>query len=284
MRRIGGLLLLAFMAIVATRPTDLVSGAAFSAETSTGVAAAYGGPTVLMTSDWWLDASALDTLYSDTACATPASSAAGSTVNCWADRRVPNQAVVTSVLGPASVGSPIGERRPLRFTNTSRLAGPDIFAGSVNEISIFLVTRVNDWASNFIVSLNGTSTSASSRFSLHFLWPYNKYVYFDAGGCCTTNRSHSQGAAMELGETVLFAGWKDIPGVGKNGFRINGGTERTSPGGTVASTTGGLSVGNNFSLVDHDIAELIIFEKVLTATERADVEQYLATKWDLTLS
>ena len=82
-----------------------------------------------------------------------------------------------------------------------------------------------------------------------------------------------------MGATTLATFWKD-QAIARNGFQLNGGTHSATSGGwTSAPTTEGLRIGRNAT--DHDLAELLVFDRRLDATEQAQVEGYLAHRWGL---
>lgn len=68
------------------------------------------------------------------------------------------------------------------------------------------------------------------------------------------------------------------------GLWRNGGSQISATGGTARTNTTGIYVGDDSSSGDQlqgNIAELIVYDRNLTADERRDIENYLATKWGL---
>lgn len=264
------------LALVAVLPGVGASNAGYNGTTSNeqNSFTVYGDP-VLLESVWWLDSSADATLFSDAGCTVPATNP-GDPVECWVDRIDGSvRAIAASASASAAVSNTtIGGQRTLEFGAATDLRGPDRLGGVTSDMTFFVVTQAYSYTSNYVVSLNGTNTGSTDRFTIHM--PYtNSNAYFDAGGCCTTNRSITNG--LPLNTPLLFAGWKDSA-AGYSYHMINDFGIRQSAGNTPAPTTGGLRLGYN---AHHAFAELIVFDRTLTTAERDTVLQYLRTKWSL---
>ncbi len=270
----------AICAVLVTVPLFEFSTATFTGTAGTDLSVSSSSAFVLKEADWWLDSSDSSTLYSNSACTNQASTTAGSTVRCWADRQTPGRAITTTGDGPQIASTTIGAHTPLNFGPTSALSGPDLYSGSVSDITIFLVLRENARTNNGLFSLNG-ATFGSGRFTIVPPWG-NGNFYFDAGNV-TSNRAHSSANPLSVGSTALIVAWKDSTGW-TNGFRLNGGPNYSSTGFSAAQSGGGLHIGlNSYSVISHDVAEVIIFGEFRTVAEMAAVESYLAAKWGVTL-
>lgn len=265
-------LLAAVVAIVLPGVVD--SNASLTSETGTDVAFTMTTAIPIMeTAEWWLDSSFSGTVFQDEACSSPAT-VPGHPVRCWRNRNNPAD-VVTSIgtTGPAAVPSTLlNGRRPINFTAPSLLQGPDLFGGSLTDMTVFIVLVANASTNNYVFNLNGLSST--NRFSAHLPWSTGA-TYFDSGGCCTINRSI--GSAPALGTPMMFVGWKDSA-VGNSGHKINGGAEHLSPGNDPGITTGGLALGKSSA---HNIGEVIVFGRRLSPTEQAAVTDYLSRKWNV---
>lgn len=265
---------IAVLAIVATLPGIRISNAGYLATTSNETNSFSLGVDALLTEAvWWLDATDSSTLFTDAGCTTPATGT-GAPVQCWRDQ-LNSAKAVTAASGTASgtlSASTIGGQQALYFGASTDLQGPDLLGGSIENMTFFLVTKASSYKSNYLVNFNGTDISSTGRFAVHL--PYtNSNAYFDAGGCCTTNRSVTTG--LPLNTTLLFAGWKDSVS-GHSYHVINNYAIAQSAGATPATTTGGLRLGTN---ADHLFGELIVFDRTLSTGERNFVLQYLKEKW-----
>lgn len=270
---LGGI---AVLAVVAALPGIRPSNAGYLATTSNETSSfSLGVDGLLAESLWWLDATDSSTIFTDAGCSTPAT-AAGQPVNCWRDRHNGANAVIaTSGTASATVSaSMIGGQPTLKFAANTALAGPDLLGGSVNDMTFFLVTTALSYNNNYLISFNGTDITNAGRFTVHM--PYSTTnAYFDAGGCCSTNRSVTNG--IPLNTPLLFAGWKDSAS-GHSYHVINNYGIKQSAGATAAPTGKGLLVGQH---ADHLFGELIVFDRTLSTGERNFVLQYLKTKWGI---
>lgn len=268
----------AVLVVLALLPVTHGTNANFT-DATTGAASFSAGvqwpPAVMETASWWLDATDPSTLFADSSCATPAGVVGGAAVACWADKQVSGQAVVGSAQVAAT---PVGGHSAVRFVTTSQLLGPDLFGGSLANTTVFMVSRENSPSNNFLVSLNGTDHTNASRVTINAPYNTTRLWYFDAGSCCTIDRAKSVTGETAIGDVAVFVGWKDSV-AGSNGLRLNGGVSHLSPGHTVATSSGGLALGDPGRVASHDIAELIVFGYRLSAADEANVEQYLLAKW-----
>lgn len=239
------------------------ASAGFTANTSFGV----GTPL------WHFDAAQTTTLFSDAACTVPATS--GSAVKCWVDASDPTRKITNSVSTSTVNPTTINGHRPVKFISGSRLFGADRFGGSTNNMQFFVVLRENAGSNNMLISFNGTDSGAA-RFGLFPRWSVTNTWYWDAGG---TGTNRAVGPAAYGGPTArLVTGYKD-PVAAKNGLKIDASTTYLSSGNVAAVTTGGLSIGDNMAVVNHDIAELIVYNQRLSATDQATVLASLKAKW-----
>lgn len=251
--------------------------------------ASYGAPTsnqsnsfeiqtlanMLAGANWWLDSTDDSTLFSDTGCTTP-TSGSGTEVKCWKDRN--DGAYNVSSYSATSFGtisaSTIGGNQVLNIGTATDLRGPDRLGGQLSDVTVFVVAESLAPTNNFLVNLNGNRTAQAERFSVHL--PYsNGNTYFDAGPCCTTNRSVTSGVAQNT--PLLFVGWKDSV-AGHSYHQVSGHPIAESTGSTVATTSNGLRIGY---LANHLFGELIVFDRNLTPFEREAVAAYLRAKWGI---
>ncbi|MEM7256044.1 MAG: PilC/PilY family type IV pilus protein [Pseudomonadota bacterium] len=168
----------------------------------------------------------------------------------------------------------IANRTSVRFTN-DLMSGPDIFNGQMKEATVFLIQQENVRSSNFFVSFNGSDTSRSNRASFHTPWSNGSW-YWDPG-TWRTNRAYVGGKPAEVGEVVQLTAYKSVK-ENRNGISLNNGTfHATSANATVAATSKGVLIGSRAR--DHELAEMLVYDRKLTEEEIQSVQSYLDQKW-----
>ncbi len=230
----------------------------------------------------WLDGADTATVFGDAPCTNPLT-VTGTSVMCWRDKSPRAISVTSTTLGPptsqtASINGLSTVRFQARNATDPLMSGPDVLGGSRTDMQFFLVRRENVPSDNVLVSFNGTPGSAN-RLQVNARSATSGRWTWDAGTCCTTDRSES--TVVAAGAVTVFNGWKDST-AGRSGFRLNGAAAYSSPGNSTAGTAGGLLLGT--STTDHDIAELIVFERRLTPAEERQVEEYLSLKWGVVIA
>ena len=224
----------------------------------------------------WLDGSDAATQFTDAACTTPVG-ADGDAVRCWQDRSTSEVSLVAGSANPATHETGrINGRSTVRLAQVggveASLVGPDVLGGSAADLQVFLVSRENVRGGINLLSLDGTTFTASRRLSLHA--PYgNGSWYWDAA---TQTADRAIAGPTAVGATTLASLWKDSA-AGSNGLRLNGVLTGVSAGSTPAVTTGGVRLG--YLTPDHDIAEVLVYDRRLAPAEEAALEAYLAAKW-----
>lgn len=267
--------------LIVANALPATSGASFSRDASGAAsfeAAADFGPIPVSGLMWWLDSSEGSTMFTDAACSTAAS--IGDEVKCWQDVRPGGAAVTTASSGPVWNPTALNGLHPLRFTQYQLLAGPDLLGGSASDLYVAAVLRENASSNiDFIISLNGSVTDVNTRTSLLSAANLDRAWNFDAGSAW--ERATVPAGATSVGDVTLLSMWKDSD-ADENGIRLDRGTTYLSSTSNPATTSGGLTLGTLDwgSLVENkDIAELLIYDRMPTPTEQAQVQDYLQTKW-----
>ncbi|OED37135.1 hypothetical protein AB833_24595 [Chromatiales bacterium (ex Bugula neritina AB1)] len=161
----------------------------------------------------------------------------------------------------------------VRFTRDI-MSGPDIFDGSMSEATIFLIQQENVRSSNFFLSFNGSNFNSSGRVSFHTPWSNGNW-YWDAGGAGGERSRLSNVAAV--GDVTQLTAYKTVAG-NENGISVNSGAfNAIGSGATAADTKGGVYLGTN--AVDHELAELIVYDRKLSGEEIKTVQEHLDRKW-----
>lgn len=229
---------------------------------------------IIATSLWHLDASDVSSMYQDKDCKVPVTDV-GQPVGCWTDQRVEGlEATNTWANAPTlSVEPTMNGLNAVHFevknNVTAYLYGPDVFGGSTEAMTLFLVTKEHARTQNFIINLNGHSDT--DRVSVHGPWTDGK-IYTDLGAI-VGGRAIS--TAPPTGTPMLLTAWKD-PLRGRTGHHIHHLAPAYSTGNPTAKTTGGLEMGRS---ANHDVAEFIAFNRLLSEGEEEIVEAHLMDKW-----
>ena len=220
----------------------------------------------------WLDAADLGTIFDAEGDSAASQDLFSGLVATWADKSGHGHDVV----GTSATLDSIDDNTTVRFTDDI-MTGPDVFGGSASEMHVFSVVQENARDSNVLISFNGADISQSGRFFLHA--PYtNGTWYFDPGDH-TTQRSSIGGSPTDIGDVTLVNAYKSVSD-NQNGIELNGGAYIGTDSGAVAATTaGGLRLGRTSP--DHELAELIVFDRRLDQDEVDAVEAYLAGKWQI---
>ena len=236
-------------------------------------------PTVLSNCVLWLDGADVSTMFQDTAGALPVRST-GSTVALWRDKSVSaNHASNTSAQPNVTFAAQNG-LNVVNFTGAQYLTlSTSTLPTGTTECTFFFLTRTtNSGVQVFFTygadpnasgrnpqffygngSLNidlygGGSTSDSTNF-------LNSYVLTTCTFTRTTNTAWDNGSPFTGGSTAITlntgTGWASI-GVG-----------RIPPGNVLA-----------YYLIGQ-MGEMVVFNRVLSPSERQQMEGYLAWKWGL---
>ena len=155
---------------------------------------------------------------------------------------------------------------------------------SLAGVTIFMVAKMNTET----VSVNNNnprlySTNVSNGIALYYNSTSNRFTVAAATGVGESAQTND--AAFHL-HTLAYDGTQS-GNAARLKYRYDGTADTLSFTGTVGATTSGsintLYIGNNNSnnFFTGDIAEFLIFTRVLTLGELIGVESYLKTKWGL---
>ncbi len=217
----------------------------------------------------WLDAADRSTLLDADGNSAARSWQFSGTVATWLDKSIKGN----HLSGASTTLGNINSQATVRFTNDT-MTGPDPFGGVMDEATIFFVQKENTSSRNFFLNFNGDNTG-DGRVSFHTPWS-NRNWYWDAGSWRTGNRS-SIARPTGLGEVTQVTAYKTVSG-NENGISLNNGEfSFVDAGATAATTSGGMHFGRGAT--DHELAEMIIYDRKLSSTEIKTIEEYLDKKW-----
>jgi len=236
------------------------------------VSAAINDPTDIPNLIHWIDAKDINgdgTVPAD-----------GSTVNNWVDKSASG-----IDLGPGTQAEPIYDANGWPANNSpavrfgsgnapSNLAGGDPFGGTQSESTIFLVHREAVRRNALTVQFNG-STSGQNPYFL--TWSNGRFYHR------IQNTWVQDLHGVAAGDPIIVTSYHSQTGNPTRYININGNQIATSTAVNSNSTAGGLHLGWGWSAsayyFDGWISEMIIYDRALTPTEIADVEDYLDQKW-----
>lgn len=221
----------------------------------------------------------------------------GDPINTWVDKSPSGQNATSPSVAPFTTAPPVYDEDAFdiglnqcggapRFGNGSRKAlyAPDVFGGTVSELTVFMVTREINRRSHTIWSINGQnmntpSNQAISRISMHLPWG-NGRSYFDFNGCCNSNTTRVFGLTpVPIGGVSINTAYQSAINSNQS-LRINGNLIDDNNVGSTGITAGGFIVGSVRNLwFDGHIAEVVMYDRALNNTEILEVEEYLTNKW-----
>ena len=242
----------------------------------------------------WFDADDLTTITTESG---------GRNVRYWADKS--NSNLVLTGGGLTLSKEPLSVLAGMNGGNTMRFDGGDYISGTFNtsytEFTIFLVMRgdITTTSYQYPFSINNGTNTNNFHFDVNdpdgsgfakTLW-----VYWNSGGTpysVLPLTSPNTTSDFLQGSPTLLTFSHTNAGGGSNIIYVNG-RQRTdqSNAGTQTITIG----GSGFNLYmgaygttpsgpyTGDICELIIYSRQLSATERYQVQNYLANKWRIPL-
>lgn len=212
----------------------------------------------------------------------------GKSVTTWNDIS-PNKNNAVASVGPTYTSNVLNGLPVLRFgglvTHCMAFNGADLVN---SNYAIFIVEQRRAAGQQQFFGGSDIATDSSLNLgynadtSLTLSQVNNNYTSVIAGYLSPTPRIHS---------------YQFNSATGKN-YYLNGTALALTSGGTNFVATNGLSIFNNVAFANAaigcytgsnnyfngDIAEVIIFNKILNDTQRKDVEQYLGKKWGITVS
>ncbi|MEM6993929.1 MAG: hypothetical protein AAF721_25680 [Myxococcota bacterium] len=214
----------------------------------------------------WLDAQASSTLFQDVACEDPVV-ADGDPVRCWSGpfgTATAEEGVASYEDGPPGV----------RFEDDVFVA-PDVFAGSVDDVFILLVTREDAGANSFDFNLNHPSTGTPGRYSAHVPWNGSRRVIFDAGDTMA-GRIRTGPGLVQVGGSHIFGFVNSTPADVREIF-IDG-SSRVQEVGATNPPAGDLGLGIGSAST---FREVRIYRPAPDDAVREEIEGRVACRWDM---
>ena len=213
----------------------------------------------------WLDSSEMSSLFQDTGCSTPVD-ADDQPVACWANRG----SGANAVAAVDALRYPGADQGLVARDDHMVVAG--LFAGTLTDVSVWLVQREDAESYSFDFNLNHPVTGGA-RYSAHVPWAGSAHrIFWDAG----SSRLQTANDVVNAGETHIF-GLVNSMSLGQQSIHVDG---------TVLQS-GAVSLAANASDFCFGLDALSTIYEVLVIAPtpaRDDIEHlegYLACKWDL---
>lgn len=237
-------------------------------------------PTVIAGLQLWLDASDLSTITES-----------GGAVDQWNDKSVNgNNATQTGTARPTTNSRTINGLNVLDFDGVDDLMILDSqpIVGTEARTIIIVALADDDGSDNYIISLsdnlvaNGMAYRITAEIAVRIdganrLFPAEAIEDgVNAAIITATNEANSN---IELNASNFQ--------IYKNSILLTGGSS-ASPGTLVSTSVGTAAIGDDalgtVNRLDGVIGEIIIYNRVISAFERQQVEEYLANKWSIPLA
>jgi flagellin-like hook-associated protein FlgL len=214
----------------------------------------------------------------------------GNVMNVWKEKTGNGNDIIRQNGNPL-LNNQINGLNTVTFSNNRRGQALDSLGGRTEEMQVFYVSRENSTRTTYL-SLNGFNTNNSAVVDddnlVRAILPNNdRRILFDAGNTTQNYRSElrdyydglTNRDVVQVGDVTLANLHVSVK-EGHTGISINGGEYTdVSDSATAIYTKGGLRLGWGQSGNNHDVAEIIMFNRKLNSEETARIEQYLHNKW-----
>jgi hypothetical protein len=209
-------------------------------------------------------------MWMDAADDTTFSYSSGTTVSQWRDKSGFNYHMVPVSAGPTR-NSSLASRKVLTFTTSQQ-----IWNSSINLVTsaytIFCVTRLTGTTNARVLSTQYVPSTGGNWLLGHWSGYVNQYY---AEGWV----SGPYGTAANTAWNVFMGDWSgsstDLANLYTNGTAITTNSNGANSGPI------GLGVNINSEVSTCESAEIVVFNRVLSATERRLVDTYLGQKWGI---
>jgi hypothetical protein len=209
-------------------------------------------------------------MWMDAADDTTFSYSSGTTVSQWRDKSGFNYHMVPVSAGPTR-NSSLASRKVLTFTTSQQ-----IWNSSINLVTsaytIFCVTRLTGTTNARVLSTQYVPSTGGNWLLGHWSGYVNQYY---AEGWV----SGPYGTAANTAWNVFMGDWSgsstDLANLYTNGTAITTNSNGANSGPI------GLGVNINSETSTCEAAEIVVFDRVLSVTERKQVNTYLGQKWGI---
>jgi hypothetical protein len=247
-------------------------------------------PTDISGCSLWLDANDPKTLFTDTAASTNIS-ADGQTIAYWADKVAGQDVIQATVAARPTYRTNMQNGRPMIYFD-----GGDDLLSQINRpyvapCTLFVVCRIDSHSGD----ISGIMTHGDSTGGLN--GPGFCYIGSTAAGACLVfldgvgagTAATSNTSSSMLGLPRVITGVYNQSNTSNSLIYANGNLEEnfTGTGVALSATANRVQIGARTGggqpvrrMIGY-VAECIRYDRVLTDTERASVENYLSEKWGI---
>jgi len=249
-------------------------------------------PTMLTSNVYWFDAADTYTLTTS-----------GSTVTAWANKGTASMTFSANTGTVSSGTTTKNGRNVISFPTSSKLVSAATYLGITgNDETIFVVyQKHSNMTTSGVIDLmtanNPNPGGNPNGFDLYYNQiAYSKDLqtntnYYDnfwvvAGGYCFTASGNTPTYSPYVYQLLSLAVSQTSPGFwsfGGNNNGVGGGSGQRIAGCGNGFSQISMTFNMGKSTVDWDIAEYIVYNRVLTTVERQQIEGYLSWKWNIPL-
>jgi hypothetical protein len=222
--------------------------------------------------------------------------APGTSVSQWANQAGNGSTYdfsqATKANQPSYVGNCVNGHACLRFDGASHFltggAGAKSITNNIGGLTVFIVGKTANTGSTQHLAYFSTDSAATSNRASCNKSSTNKYQLGGRRLNADTPQFVTEATADDAGYHVLtfiFDYANSDAFVLKDGTQVASSTTYQTDGNTTGANSSAVAIGTigdgSTNKITGDIAEIIVYQRVLTTTERQEVRQYLGDKYNL---
>ena len=239
----------------------------------------------------WLDADDSTSLSTAACTSTVSSPSASNRITCWKDKSGRENHVSSDAGSPSYETNEFNTKPVIRFTGSQNMTVSDLIGmqGGDEPFTVFAVANTSQTGTGSdILAFGDSHTNAKESWQMRMDNSSEYLSLFE-----DANVKSDSNPTIIFGETAKHAvismsyngeGVKDTSNqlIYQNGALLSTIASLTSTGDASIAATPKLAIGSGVednNIWQGDIAEVIIYTRMLSDAERQDVEAYLAQKW-----
>ncbi|HEY9687763.1 MAG TPA: hypothetical protein V6C52_12380 [Coleofasciculaceae cyanobacterium] len=222
--------------------------------------------------------------------------APGTTVSQWANQAGNGSTYdfsqSTKANQPSYIGNCVNGYACLRFDGTNHFmtggVGAKNITNNIGGLTVFIVGKTSNTGTTQHMAYFSTDSAATSNRASCNKSSTNKYQLGGRRLNADTPQFVTEATADDAGYHVLafvFDYANSDAWVFKNGTQVASSTTYQTDGNTTGANSSAAAIGaigdGSTNKITGDIAEIIVYQRVLTTTERQEVRQYLGDKYNL---
>lgn len=233
--------------------------------------AAAANPSKLTGLTLWLDANDSSTLFGNNNCSSSPDPANNAAIGCWKDKSGNGFNATEATNKPDYKTGILNNKPVIRFNGTN-----DVLTLSSNITDTVLTAFI-------VASKASTGSGYRTAIRLNRFQLLGRDTAVNQWGVWEQNAVLS-GQTLNTTAQIMAATQKAFNNVdlATNGASINITSGTGLPNSSATSHIGAVSTSSQF--MDGDIAEIVIYNRALSTSERAKIEAYLSDKWNIALA